>query len=567
MFAGKGLALFLSLTMLLSVMAAPQQASAASMAKKSKAKYSVTVHNINSNTVLKKGQKLKIEYTATKKKGGVTTGAKVKFKSSNKKVATVSKKGVIKAKKKGTVKITVYCKAKKSKKKTVKIKVGTPVSSLKISGYRCIRVGRGSDFDASANSSATNKSVSWWSDNMAVATVNSNGYVKAKSPGTANIYATAKDGSGVSAVRTAIVHQYTVGEANWIAHRGLHTSAIENTAAAFEAAYQSGFWGCECDIWETRHETFSEKLPEDPTPEGPVPDDQGLTDPETQEGGEIEDNSTIEEDPAVTAVVDKISTLNLTGGESMIQAVEKRDVIEPAKAAYDNLNDEQKYSVRLALSNDGTEGLKLLLDSVSKIKEYDSIELAINHNSTFAEIWGNGNYVSSMSAGEIRSQLPGVCFLETFLDICTVNGRNMVPIIEIKDYDMKDEAIYKTLKEVNDRGALDKAYFISFDSSVLDRTKYIADRYFKKSDLITYYLINENGASKIDLARRNGYTGVSLSKSVITGDLYSRASSYGLGVGTWTYKDSASDDDKLYKHMIGNRWKLEFVTIDYKLFS
>ena len=111
------------------------------------------------------------------------------------------------------------------------------------------------------------------------------------------------------------------------------------------------------------------------------------------------------------------------------------------------------------------------------------------------------------------------------------------------------------------------AYIIRFDSSVLDRTKYIADRYFKKPDLITYYLINENGASKIDLARRNGYTGVSLSKSVITGDLYSRASSYGLGVGTWTYKDSASDDDKLYKHMIGNDWKLEFVTIDYKLFS
>ena len=70
-------------------------------AKKAKASYSVKVTNINSNTVLKKGTKIKVQYVATKKKGGVVSGAKVKFKSSNKKVASISKKGVIKAKKKG----------------------------------------------------------------------------------------------------------------------------------------------------------------------------------------------------------------------------------------------------------------------------------------------------------------------------------------------------------------------------------------------------------------------------------------------------------------------------------
>lgn len=144
----------------------PTEVNAAS--KKAKAKYSVKVTNINSNTVLKKGAKLKVQYVATKKKGGVVSGAKVKFKSSNKKVASISKKGVIKAKKKGTTYITVYCKAKPSKKKKVKVRVGTPVSSISVSGFTYLGKGRSNTLKAKANSGATNKSVSWSSDNTSV---------------------------------------------------------------------------------------------------------------------------------------------------------------------------------------------------------------------------------------------------------------------------------------------------------------------------------------------------------------------------------------------------------------
>lgn len=39
----------------------------------------------------------------------------------------------------------------------------------------------------------------------------------------------------------------------WIAHRGLNTQAPENTAKAFRLAGENGFWGCETDVWETRH--------------------------------------------------------------------------------------------------------------------------------------------------------------------------------------------------------------------------------------------------------------------------------------------------------------------------
>ena len=50
---------------------------------------------------------------------------KLTFKSNNKKVATISKKGLIKAKKKGTCKITVIAKisSKKTSKKTFKLTV------------------------------------------------------------------------------------------------------------------------------------------------------------------------------------------------------------------------------------------------------------------------------------------------------------------------------------------------------------------------------------------------------------------------------------------------------------
>lgn len=591
------MALALAFIMIVSLTAVPQQAFAAAKAEKSKVKYKVTVYNINSNTVLRKGQKLKISYTATKTKGGVTAGTKVKFKSSNKKVATVSKNGVIKAKKKGTVKITIYCKSKTSKKKTVKIRVGTPVSSISISGTRYLRVGRSSTLKASVNSGATNKNVSWWSDNPAVAMVDSNGKIKGQANGICTVYATAKDGSGVSGSRTVYVHQYYANEAKWIAHRGLHTSVKENTAAAFTAAGQSGgFWGCECDIWETRHVPQSaEALPEKPegygsgdntqpdetqndgqvadgqepdtqdTDTGQEGDDQGAEPNDPQEGDTgSETTGRSEVDPKVMTVVDSIKALGLNGNETMLQAVKIKDGIASAKKAYNELDATQRYQVRLALQDGGNEGLKQLFDAETKITEYDSIDLAINHNSTFAEIWGNGNAVRNMSRDEIKNQLPGVCFLAEYLDIC--KAYNMVPVIEFKDPYMSEEAINKALDMVADRGLLDDAYYISFYSGVLANVRSQADAKLGHSS-ITYYLIKDNWSANVDIAKQYGFTGVSFSKALIDSNLYNRAKSYGLGVGTWTYKNQISDDEKLYKHMFSFGWQLDFVTVDYRLFQ
>lgn len=71
-------------------------------------------HGINKKTSLKVKKKLFLKTTVAP----VTSRQKVTYSSSNKKIAEVTSKGVITAKKKGTVVITV-----KSGKKTVKIKV------------------------------------------------------------------------------------------------------------------------------------------------------------------------------------------------------------------------------------------------------------------------------------------------------------------------------------------------------------------------------------------------------------------------------------------------------------
>lgn len=58
-------------------------------------------------------------------------------------------------------------------------------------------------------SNAANKAVTWKSSNTKVATVNSRGKVTAKSPGTAMITCTAKDGSGKKATCKITVRKYT----------------------------------------------------------------------------------------------------------------------------------------------------------------------------------------------------------------------------------------------------------------------------------------------------------------------------------------------------------------------
>ena len=214
--------------------------------------------NISSNTVVKVGKTLKIRYGTSKK----YKNKKIGFRSSNKKVATVSKKGVIRGKKKGTVKITIYIKKKKSVRATVTIHVkNVPkrVKSIRITGNRTLVKGTTARLKATvAPANAANKKVKWKSSNKSIVKVSGDGKLTAGDTGSARITATAKDGSRVSKSVTVHVIKLNRSFTRFIAHRGYHTGIKENTAAAFEAAGAQGFWGCECDIWETARNTEGE---------------------------------------------------------------------------------------------------------------------------------------------------------------------------------------------------------------------------------------------------------------------------------------------------------------------
>ena len=119
----------------------------------------------------------------------------VKWSSSNKKVATVNKNGLVKAKKKGSTVITAKAGKKKYKCRiTVK---ALKVKSLKLN-EKTLTLKKGSKATLKATASpanASNKGVTWKSSNTKVATVSSKGVVTAKKNGTATITATTKDGS------------------------------------------------------------------------------------------------------------------------------------------------------------------------------------------------------------------------------------------------------------------------------------------------------------------------------------------------------------------------------------
>lgn len=117
-----------------------------------------------------------------------TRGAKLSYKTSNKKIATVNSRGVVTGKKAGTVKITIT--AKKSKYKTVKktITVKVVKQNQKITAVsQTLALGQRKNLGAKARTPMTYKS-----SNPKVVTVDKKGNLKALRPGTAKIKVYAK---------------------------------------------------------------------------------------------------------------------------------------------------------------------------------------------------------------------------------------------------------------------------------------------------------------------------------------------------------------------------------------
>ena len=123
----------------------------------------------------------------TKISAKATKGARLSYKTSNKKIATVNSKGVIKGKKAGTVKITITAKKSKYKtvKKTITVKVYRQKQKITASNVK-LTVGQRKNLGAKARTR-----LSYKSSNPKVVTVDKKGNLTAKKTGTAKIKVTA----------------------------------------------------------------------------------------------------------------------------------------------------------------------------------------------------------------------------------------------------------------------------------------------------------------------------------------------------------------------------------------
>ncbi len=145
---------------------------------------------------LKKGQKFTLKITISPKKA---SNKKVSYESSNRKVATVSKKGVIRAVSAGTAKIRVTAADGSGKKTSCTVRVSertvstVPVASVRLNKTQLNLKQRSEErLTATVNpSNATDKTIRWASSNQAVARVSGNGTVKAVAKGTTTITASA----------------------------------------------------------------------------------------------------------------------------------------------------------------------------------------------------------------------------------------------------------------------------------------------------------------------------------------------------------------------------------------
>lgn len=126
-----------------------------------------------------------------------TTNKNVTWKSSNTKVATVSKDGLVTAKKAGSAKITATTADGSKKKATCTITVkNIPVQKLTITGVNeSLTEGSSMQLKLTVSPSNANNGFKWTSSNTNVATVSQSGLVTAKAAGTTKITVTAQDGS------------------------------------------------------------------------------------------------------------------------------------------------------------------------------------------------------------------------------------------------------------------------------------------------------------------------------------------------------------------------------------
>lgn len=147
--------------------------------------------NVSGTKKLALGKTLTLKATVKPKK----FASQLKWKSSNKKVATVTSKGVVKAIKKGTAVISATLPGGYGASVTIQVTAPAP-TGIKITNGKSVKLKVGKTLQLKTKLSPTDAEtkLTWKSSKTAVATVTSKGKVKAVKPGTAKITVTTKNG-------------------------------------------------------------------------------------------------------------------------------------------------------------------------------------------------------------------------------------------------------------------------------------------------------------------------------------------------------------------------------------
>ncbi len=148
---------------------------------------------------------LKVKQTATLKVSKLAAGDYVKsYKSSNKKIFTVDKKGKVKAKKVGTAKLTVTLASGKKATANIKVKKGiVETTKITVNASRLILLKGGKyKLKTTLKPADSQQKVTYSSSNKKVASVSSKGTVTAKKTGNAQI--TVKSGSKLKKINVMV---------------------------------------------------------------------------------------------------------------------------------------------------------------------------------------------------------------------------------------------------------------------------------------------------------------------------------------------------------------------------
>ncbi len=275
----------------------------------------------------------------------LTAGNKVKWTTSNKKVATVSSKGVIKAVKTGTAKITAVASDGCGAKFTTKIKVvAGKVTGLKVNKTKLtLTKGKTGTVKATVSTSGkgANTKLLWTSSNTKVATVSQTGKIKAIKKGTATITVKTIDGSNKKAtIKITVINPVKPTE-----------PVTEPTTKPVEPT------------------TEPTTKPEEPTTEPTTKPEEPTTEPTTKPEEPTTEPTTKPEEPTTepTTKPEEPTTEPTTKPESKLTKFEV--TVDTAKAAKDGItangtntikwdNPEQAFKASTALTNDTTAYLK-----------------------------------------------------------------------------------------------------------------------------------------------------------------------------------------------------------------